>query len=219
MLKSALDLIKPLAGRALERALNRVLALDPETQHSLSRLEGLRIAIRLESPPLAIRIQIREHALCVGPIPMEEIPDLAVKTTFAGLVSPLLRRLSKTAALIPRLSQGIGQLHFSGDAALAQHLQRLIEQFDPDWKEPFTRVFGDVVGVFLADQIYLAFQQAKHRVHHLAQSCADHITEESRTAVSSAELDAFSEDVTQLENATDAFFSRMAATYRAEGQR
>ena len=35
---------KPHAGRALEIALNRALALDPETRDSLAAIDGRRVA-------------------------------------------------------------------------------------------------------------------------------------------------------------------------------
>ena len=40
------------AGRALELALNRALALDPDTRAGLRALDGQRIALILASPPL-----------------------------------------------------------------------------------------------------------------------------------------------------------------------
>ena len=40
MSASPLDFIKPLAGRALEMALNRALALDPDTRAALAPLEA-----------------------------------------------------------------------------------------------------------------------------------------------------------------------------------
>ncbi|TZF90240.1 SCP2 domain-containing protein, partial [Lysobacter lacus] len=38
--RSPLDTLKPLAGRALEAALNRALALDPDTRDGLRALDG-----------------------------------------------------------------------------------------------------------------------------------------------------------------------------------
>ncbi|MGO4774778.1 SCP2 domain-containing protein, partial [Lysobacter sp. 2RAB21] len=47
---SFLSSLKPLAGRALEAALNRALALDPDTRDSLRALDGRSVALHLASP-------------------------------------------------------------------------------------------------------------------------------------------------------------------------
>ena len=44
---SPFDAFKPLAGRALEQALNRLVALDPDTAAALARLGGHRIGLAL----------------------------------------------------------------------------------------------------------------------------------------------------------------------------
>ena len=49
---SPFDALKPLAGRALEQALNRLVALDPDTAQALQRLGGRRIGLALEAPPV-----------------------------------------------------------------------------------------------------------------------------------------------------------------------
>ena len=48
------DALKPLAGRALEAALNRAVALDPDTRDALAGLDGRRISLALDAPPLAL---------------------------------------------------------------------------------------------------------------------------------------------------------------------
>ena len=50
--RSPFSSLKPLAGRALERALERALALDPDTRDALGPLQGRRLVLRLASPPL-----------------------------------------------------------------------------------------------------------------------------------------------------------------------
>ena len=44
---SPLDTLKPLAGRALEVALNRLLSFDPDTRAALKKLDGQRIELAL----------------------------------------------------------------------------------------------------------------------------------------------------------------------------
>ena len=64
------------AGRALESALNRALALDPDTRAELAALDGRSVALRLESPLLALRIDVAGEALRVGPADAADAADL-----------------------------------------------------------------------------------------------------------------------------------------------
>ncbi|NLB59197.1 MAG: SCP2 domain-containing protein, partial [Gammaproteobacteria bacterium] len=87
--RSPFSSLKPLAGRALEAALGRALELDPDTRDALGPLDGRRLVLRLDSPPLALQLTVRERQLKVGPVEQEHEPDLAVRTTLAGLLSQI----------------------------------------------------------------------------------------------------------------------------------
>ncbi len=83
MPRSLLSSLKPLAGNALQLALNRTLALDPDTRHALTTLDGRHVALTLESPALAMRIGVEGDRLTVGPVDPGQEPDLAVRSTLA----------------------------------------------------------------------------------------------------------------------------------------
>src|SRR5690606_29755752 len=173
---SPLDALKPLAGRALEAALNRALAMDPDARAALARLDGRRIQLSVESPPIALSLQVAGERLEVGPADAGSEPDLAVRTTLAGMLAqlPFLRRDEATAP---------GRVHVSGDAELARQLQRMAGRFDPDWQQPFVSVFGEVAGVQLANALAGALRQARGLGAGLARSAAEFVTEESRDVV------------------------------------
>ncbi len=205
---SPFDAIKPIAGRALEAALNRAVALDADTRQALARLDGRRVELTLESPPLALQLRVEGERLAVGPVDAANEPDLAVRATLAGMLAqlPFLRRDD---------APPVGKVRVSGDAELARQLQRLAERFDPDWQQPFVSVFGDVVGVQVANAFAGALRQARELGRNLAQSAAEYVTEESRDVVARAELDAFHDDVDVLRDDVDrlaARVSRLAAS-------
>ncbi len=191
MSPSPFDALKPLAGRALEAALNRALALDPDTRDALKPLDGRRISLSLEAPPLALQVSVADQRLKVGPADDAEEPDLAIRSTLGGLLSqlPFLRRDD---------APPVGRLRVSGDAELARRLQTLASRFDPDWEQPFTAVFGDIVGVQIANAVKSALQQLRGAGEGLAQNAAEFVTEESRDVVGRAELNAFHDDVDAL---------------------
>jgi ubiquinone biosynthesis protein UbiJ len=195
------------AGRALEAALNRALALDPETRAGLRHLDGRRIALAVESPPLAMQITVEGERLVVGPVDDAHEPDLGVRATLGGLLSqlPFFKRDD---------APPVGRVRVSGDADLARRLQRLAERFDPDWQKPFVVVFGEVIGVQVAKGVAAALREAKSAGQGAAESAAEYFTEESRDVVAKAEVHAFCDDVDVLRDDTERLAARVARLQR-----
>lgn len=200
---SPLDSLKPLAGRTLEAALNRALALDPETREGLRALDGRTVALHVAAPPLALQIRVNGDRLDVGPVLDPATPDLSVRSTLGGLLSqlPFLRNDN---------APPVGKLRIEGDADLARRLQRLAERFDPDWQQPFTRVFGDILGVQVANAIAGALRHAKDAAGAFASNAAEYVTEESRDVVPRDELNAFHDDVDALRDDVERVAARVA---------
>ena len=196
MATSPFDSLKPLAGRALEAALNRALALDPDTREALKSLEGRKIALSLEAPALALQIGVAGERLQVGPVDSSQEPDLAVRSTLGGLLGQLPAFMGN--ALRKDNAAPVGRVRVSGDAELARRLQTLADRFDPDWQQPFVAVFGEIVGVQIANAARGALRQLRSVGGNLAQNAAEFVTEESRDVVGRAELNAFHDDVDAL---------------------
>ncbi|NLG60392.1 MAG: SCP2 domain-containing protein [Gammaproteobacteria bacterium] len=201
---------KPLAGRALEAALARALALDPDTREALGPLEGRRLVLKLDSPPLALQLTVRDRQLLVGPVEEGQEPDLAVRSTLSGLLSQL-------PGLRPGDGAPVGKMRIEGDAELARRVQALARGFDPDWEAPFAAVFGDVVGVQVARALAGALRQAKVTGQSLARSAAEYVSEESRDVVPRAELEAFCEDVDILRDDVERIDARIRRLRAALG--
>jgi ubiquinone biosynthesis protein UbiJ len=198
---------KPLAGRTLEAALNRALALDPDTRDGLRTLDGQRIVLELEQPPLALQVRVDGERLVVGPVDAAREADLSVRSTLGALIAqlPMFRRDD---------APPVGRLRVSGDADLARRLQRLAERFDPDWQQPFAAVFGDVLGVQIANAVAAALQQARTAGRNLAQATAEYLTEESRDVVGRDELNAFHDDVDALRDDVERLAARIVRVQR-----
>jgi len=196
------------AGRALEAALNRALALDPETRDALRGIDGQTLVLQLDAPPLALQVKVDGDRLAVGPADAAREPDLSIRSTLGGLLSQLPRFLDRDAARDD--APPVGKIRMSGDAELARRLQRLAERFDPDWQQPFVRVLGEVVGVQVAKAVAAALRQARVVGRSVAESAADYVTEESRDVVAKAELQAFCDDVDVLRDDVERLAARVA---------
>ena len=186
--------LRAAAGRMLETALNHVLALDPQSAPQLAALEGRHIEVALAAPDLRFAATLRNGRIHIGP------PDGSVETdlSLAGSLGALLAR-----ALPGDAPRSIGRVTISGDAELAQRLQKLVQRFDPDIEARFVSVFGDIAGVQLARALKQGLEGARSNAKAFARDAADYLTEESRDVVGRAELAAFCDDVDELRDAVE----------------
>lgn len=197
-----LNPVHAVLGRTLEFALDRALALDPDTLAALVALEGRELALALQAPPLALRLRVEQGRLRVGPDRGAE-PDLSVKATLGAVLAQVLPGRD-------RGSLPVGQVRIGGDAELARRLQQLAQRYSPDVEEAFARAFGDVAGVQIARALKRGLDGARHAASTLARDTAEYLSEESRDLVPRAELDAFLDDVDELRDAVERFERRVA---------
>jgi len=197
---SFFDSLKPIAGRALEQALNRLLALDPDTQAAISKLDQRRIQLALEAPAIALEVSVDGNQLRVGPVQDAEA-DLGIRSTISGALSQLPFFRSGNAA-------PVGKVRINGDAELARQLQSLAKNFDPDWDKPFVEVFGVVIGTQIAKVLREAFKQGAGIAKKFGKDGVDYLTEESRDVVGTAEQAAFNEDVDDLRDRAERVLAR-----------
>lgn len=200
---SPLDAFKPIAGRALEGALNRVLALDPDTQAALRKLDGKRVQLQLDAPALALAITVDAGRLRVGPADSASEADLGLRATLGGLLSqlPFLRQEN---------GPPVGKLRINGDADLARTLQKLAQGFDPDWDKPFADAFGPIFGPQVSRVLREGLRGGGRIARGLARDAAEFVTEESRDVVAKAELAAFHDDVDDLRDRAERLIARVA---------
>lgn len=189
-------------GTLLEGAMNRVLALDPESGANLAMLEGRRVGIDLRGMNLAFAIDVHDGKLRVGPH-WESTPDLNVRAAPVSLLAFALRR-DGDAPLPP------GKVEISGDAQLARTLEKVARDFRPDFEEAFAKTFGDVIGVALARAFRGAFAYARESAQALAQDTAEFLREESRDLIAPAEMETFLDDVDALRERADRLAARIA---------
>lgn len=200
---SPLDALKPIAGRALEMALDRLLALDPETRAALAKLEGKRVELVVEAPPIALAITVRDGCLRVGPPDAANEPDLGLRATLGGLLAQL--PFARAGA-----GQPAGKLRINGDADLARTLQQLAQRFDPDWDKPFADALGPIIGPQVARVLREGLRAGSKLAKNLARDAAEYVTEESRDVVAKAELAAFHDDVDALRDRAERLAARVA---------
>lgn len=201
-LPNPLRALLPLAGRALELALNRALKLDPDTADKLRSLQGQHIELHLEAPPLSMAITVRaDGSLQVGPADAAREADLSLRATLGAVLGQLMPSRDDAAP--------VGKLKISGDAELARRLQKLAKGFDPDFDAAFAGVFGDVLGVQIARMLREGLQRGRGEAVRLARDLAEYLVEERRDVVSRTEQSAFFDDVDDLRDGVERMAKRV----------
>lgn len=193
--------IKSSLGRLLEAALARITALDPDFAAQLAPLEGRRLQLELSAPPLALSATVHGGRFVIGPPDATLVSDLSVRASPGALLAQLLPGSDSAAPA--------GRINISGDAELARRLQQLVQRFDPDVEEAFTRVFGDVLGVQIARGLKRGLEWSKRSASGFAQDAAAFVSEEDGGVVGRPELAAFHDDVDAVRDDVDRFERRV----------
>lgn len=192
-------------GALLEGALNRALALDPESGANLATLEGRRIGVELRGIDLALAVAVHDGKLRVGPH-WESAPDVNVRAAPASLFAFALRRGED--APLPS-----GKVEIFGDAQLARTLEKLAREFQPDFEEAFAKTFGDMAGVALARALRAAVTHTRESAQALVQDTAEFLREESRDLIAPAEMEQFLDGVDALRERADRLDARVQRLY------
>ena len=204
MSETTLDMLLPgplkrLLGGALEQALNRMLALDPECAAALAALQDRSVALRLAQPPLALRVQVRGGRLCVGP---GAAAELAVSLRPAGVA---VAALKGGGALPP------GAVNLSGDAELARRLEKLAREYRPDLEAAFAARFGEVIGVPLAQGIVAALGRLRAAAAQALDDATAWLQDEARLTPAAEELEDFHDEVDRLRERGERLAARLDA--------
>lgn len=179
--------MRVLAGKALQRALNHALTLDPAAATRLESLEGRVVELHLDGPNLALRVRVDQGALKVE-APSEN-PNLKVRTTPGAVLA---------MALDSRHEVPPGKLEMAGDAGLARQLEGLLKDWKPDFEASLSGLFGDVLGVPMARGMSRTARAARRGFADLREDGAAWLRDEARLTPSKAEVEAWLDGVDEV---------------------
>ncbi len=187
---------------ALETAINRCIALDPESRDQLANIGGKIIAIELDKLNRRLVMHIDEHRV-------------RLLTHFEGKADATIRGTPTALALMGRNkehSAASSGVSFSGDPDLGQGFQQIIDHFEIDWEAELAKLTGDVVAHQIGKTTGHFFSWLKQAASSLEQTAADYVRHETRAAVGRDELgqflgevDALRDDVARIEQRVNRF--------------
>ncbi|HEX5353863.1 MAG TPA: SCP2 sterol-binding domain-containing protein [Rhodanobacteraceae bacterium] len=196
--------LRKLGGLALTLALNRLVALDPDTREAIGELEGRRIGVHMRGPEIAFSIAARNGTLQIEPPPESgddgSVNDFEVNATPGSLLAMAMAHDDARPA---------GKVEIAGDAELARRVQKLARDYKPDVEAAFTTVFGEVAGTAIAHALHDAAKWAGTGARHLRDDSVDWLRDEARLTVPHAEMNAFLDDVDALRERTERLAARI----------
>ncbi len=192
------------AGAALEAALNRALALDPDTAARLQELDGRSVELGWSSGDLALRLSVQKGELRVGPRE-DAAPDLGMVGSLRGWLG-----LAGLAA-----ADRNARVEVTGDAQLARELEGVARRFAPDIEEALAQRLGNTWGPMLARALRGGWDWSRSSAASLREDVADFLVEERRDVIGEIELATFNREVDDLRDAVERLQARVVRTRQA----
>lgn len=185
-----------------EAALNRYLALDPDSQRQLATLSGKAVAVELtdlgwEWVLLAESDSLRVHSSYEGP----------VAARLCGSSSALLH-MSRGAG--SRTAFSSGTVEFNGDVELGQRIKALFDNIEIDWEEHLSKLTGDVVAHNIGHAVRRTRAWGTQTLATLVQDFAEYQQQEARNLPAADEVAEFLSAVDTLRDDTARVAQRIA---------
>ncbi|MBN7820764.1 SCP2 domain-containing protein [Bowmanella yangjiangensis] len=188
-----------LAG-ALELALNKVLALDPNSQKRLAELDGKRMRIKLQEMPWPLTFVFSSRIDVL--MDQEQPVDCAMALSLSHLNE--MQDPANISALIQDK-----KLSLNGDMHTAQSFAALMKELDIDWEEHISRYTGDVIAHESVRLVKNIHQRAKSHFLQLGQIIKDGALQEKQLVPHPLAIEDFSQEVNRLRADTARFEARL----------
>lgn len=182
----------------LEKALNVLIDLDPESKTRLSGLQGQVIRLHIQAPDLEVFLFV--HA---DQIEVMSTFDGDVDTTISGDAASLMAMRESSGGLFS------GDVEITGNIETGKKFKRYLDALDIDWEEHLSRLIGDTA----AYQTGLIFNKIKSFLEennqNLHTNIGEYFTEEAELTAAESEVKRFEDGVDSLRMATDRLNARI----------
>lgn len=155
----------------LEQALNRYLALDPESSQRLHKLENKVANIELRTARThTFQIHFHHHRAHLTRT-LTHPADITITGTPLSLL---------TLALTPDKKHSFfkGHITIEGDAELGQQITELFDKIDIDWEEYLSHLVGDIPAYKLSQAANGILNWGKQAKARLLQNVNEYVHEE-----------------------------------------
>lgn len=186
---------------AIELALNRYLAMDPDTLSRIATLSGRVIAIDLRGLNTVFYL-------------IPHINGVAVHSYYAGEANTVLlgtpgafMRLGATTR--PARVLFSGDVEISGDVEVGQAFKKILDAMDIDWEEQLSKPLGDVVAHGIGNLVRDTARWLSGTAESLGMDVAEYLHEESELLPREFEIEEFLSRVDTLRGDADRLEQRI----------
>ena len=186
--------------QSFEAALNRYLALDPETRQRMAQLAGRCIGIELAGTGIRLYIHpdhdgvhLTEHA--------EQTDTMLHGTPLSLLQLGLGGDTGKTLFS--------GAVTITGDVETGQAFKSMLDDMDIDWEEQLAGLTGDVFAHQAGNTVRRVRDTLRRSSVTLQQDLGEYLREELQLAPSRIETRNLADDIGKLRSATDRLEARI----------
>lgn len=186
---------------ALEKALNYVLKLDPDTVLRLNSLQGKVVKLSINDWNFECFVVIRENSLGVM-THYAGVPDAGISGKLKGLL-----QVGRSRASGPVLfEQGI---QVDGDLEVGEQIRDIIRRLDLDFEEYLSRYVGDIAAHEIFWRGKSALRLGMKTWKNFTESVREFCQIEAKYAPSRRQVEEFYRNVSQLRNDAERAAARL----------
>ncbi|MDJ0738378.1 MAG: SCP2 sterol-binding domain-containing protein [Gammaproteobacteria bacterium] len=195
--------VRDLALESLERALNAVVALDPDTADRLAALHGKVVRIVLSGTGIALNLVPGHDGRLQLVGGLEGEPD----ATLTGSPFDLLRASDSADGHAQLFA---GRVRIDGDTRVAQRLSAALAALDIDWEERLAAYTGDIAAHEVGRGVRAARAEGERLGRSARTNLSEYLTEEARVLPHRYEVAEFLADVDTLRDDAERLGARIA---------
>lgn len=185
----------------VEKSIEAVLRIDPDTRARLSTIEGKSIRINISSPPGSLLLNVSEGRVHLAQ--PDDNDGLDPDLTISGSLASLRSLLDANDAVYT------GQVSIDGDIGTSGRLKQILSQVDPDWQEAVSPYLGDTLTHRL-DMAQTNFSRWLRRTREsMRQNTGEYLQEEMELLAPNSEVQHFCIEVDETRAAADRLTARV----------
>lgn len=184
----------------LEQAVNKLIALDPETGDRVNTVDGCTVSVRLSSPELDFFMTSGDGRLIMSPATGADsdsaltgsMADFA-RTGYAGICGN------------PPSGQ---QIKIAGNQETGHAFLEILSRLSIDWEEQLSHITGDVIAHQLGRFTRQVARSTDNLGSTLRSNLSEYLQEELRAVPTRIEIDNLFTDIANLKTRVDAIGKR-----------
>ncbi len=193
-------------AKMMTAAIQKMIQYDPKSVKKLKPLAGKKVKVNIQPINQSVILLIGSNNIEVS-----TDDDMQVDTTISGKPSALFAM--STSQHIP----GLDGVTINGDASTGQFVADFLKQLKPDWEEAWCDLLGEGPGYQTSELLKSVAQAGKSLFSSVLQSSQEYLLEENRELVSPHEMEAFLDQVADLQSDT-VRLERKLAQLQHQGQ-